>query len=330
MSVRSIRPAQVLTMFIFALGLVYLGWLGYGALPALLPTPTPTPVPQFEADRALALAQAQCDFGPRPSGSPTNRQTGDWIGEVLEAEGWTVETHEFLWNGTPVRNLIAKAGPDDADAGPIMVGAHYDTRLVADQDPDPNRRQEPVIGGNDGASGVAVLLELARVLDKEKLPSEVWLTFFDAEDNGDLPGWELWGIGSTRLAEDLAAAEDLPAAMILLDMIGDEQQLIPFEGNSDPALSQAIFDLAAEMGFGESFPQIAGPAMIDDHIAFIQKGVPSVDLIDFDYPYWHTTADTCDKLNAASLERVGKLLVRVLEEGQVQEVLERREQPSTE
>lgn len=318
---RSVRPAQILTMAVFALALVYLGWLGYGALPALLPTPTPTPIPEFEGENALALAQVQCDFGPRPSGSPANRRTGDWIADELEAQGWAVEAHEFLWNGVPVRNLIAKAGPRGHPAGNVMVGAHYDTRLVADQDPDPGRRQEAVLGGNDAASGVAVLLEMARVLDKDKLPAEVWLTFFDAEDNGNLAGWEEWTIGSTRLAEDMAAAGNLPAAMILIDMIGDTDQRIPFEGNSDPALSQAIWGLAAEMGYGDSFPQTPGPTMIDDHIGFISQGVPSVDLIDFDYPYWHTTADTCDKLSAESLERVGRVLVRLLEEGRVQDVL---------
>lgn len=353
---RSIRPAQVLTMFVFALALVYLGWLGYGALPPLFPTPTPspTPVPVFEAERALALAQKQCDLGPRPSGTLANRQTGDWISQELEAQGWAVETHEFVWNGTPVRNIIAKAGETqgggrvrplgdagtegggdagtegEGGTGAILVGAHYDTRLVADQDPDPNRQGEPVIGGNDGASGVAVLLELARVLDKGKLTSPVWLAFFDAEDNGRLPAWEQWGIGSTRLAEDWAAAGTLPAAMVLLDMIGDEEQRVPMEGNSDPTLSQAIFDLAAEMGYGEWFPPTPGPAMIDDHIAFVQQGVPSVDLIDFDYPYWHTTADTCDKLSGASLERVGNLLRRLLEEGRVEQALLGREQSTSE
>ena len=326
----SIRPAQILSLIVFALALVYLGWLGYGALPALFPaSPTPTPEPVFDSARALALAQAQCDFGPRPTGSPAGRRTGDWISDELKAQGWRVEAHEFTWNGTPVRNIIAKAGPRGHPDSTVMVGAHYDTRLVADQDPDPNRQGEPVLGGNDGASGVAVLLELARVLDKEKLPAEVWLTFFDAEDNGRLPGWEQWGIGSTRLAEDRAAAGTLPAAMILVDMIGDTDQRIPLEGNSDPNLSQALWDLAAELGYAEAFPPVAGPAMIDDHLAFVQQGVPSVDLIDFDYPYWHTTADSCDKLSAASLGRVGQVLETFLEAGRVQAVLDRRNQPST-
>ncbi len=301
-----LRPAQVITLLIFVLALSYLGWVGYGALPQ--PTPTPTPAPVFSGAGALALAQAQCDFGPRPTGSPANRRTGDWIIAQLEAQGWRVETHEFLWNGTPVRNILAQSHPSAGDDF-ILVGAHYDTRLIADQDPDPARRGEPILGGNDGASGVAVLLELARVLDKDRLPRPVWLAFFDAEDNGRIPGWD-WIIGSTRLAETM---EVLPAAMILVDMVGDADQRFLLEGNSDPELARTIWELAARLGYGDVFVPEPGPTVIDDHIGFIRRGVPSVDIIDFEYPYWHTTADTCDKLSAISLERVGRVLETYLE-----------------
>ncbi|MCS7040161.1 MAG: M28 family peptidase [Caldilineales bacterium] len=303
---RHLRLAQVLTLAFFALALSYLGWLGYGALPQ--PTPTPTPAPVFSGQRALALAQAQCDFGPRPTGSPANRRTGDWIITQLEAQGWQVETHEFVWNGTPVRNILAKTGPIIPGAA-ILVGAHYDTRPIADQDPDPARREEPILGGNDGASGVAVLLELARVLDKDRLNRPVWLAFFDAEDNGRIPGWD-WIIGSTRLAEEM---DELPAAMILVDMVGDADQRFPIEGNSDPQLARTLWELAADLGYGDVFVLEPGPTLIDDHVPFIRRGVPSVDIIDFDYPYWHTTADTCDKLSAISLERVGRVLEAYLE-----------------
>ncbi len=318
------RPAQIATITMFLLALLYLGWVGYGLAPKLLPTPTPTPRPApraeprdeaFDAARALSLAQTQCDFGPRPTGSPAGRQTGDWIIEQLRAQGWEVATHEFLWNAAPVRNIIATSGPPQSPPQQtILVGAHYDTRLVADHDPDPARQSEPVLGGNDAASGVAVLLELAHVLDKEKLTKKVMLVFFDAEDNGNLPGWKQWAIGSTRLAEDMAADQSLPAAMILLDMIGDENQRLPFEGNSNPALRQQIWDLAAQLGYADVFLPEPGPTLIDDHIGFVQRGVPSVDIIDFDYPHWHTTADTCDKLSAASLGRVGHVLETYLED----------------
>ncbi|MCO6449786.1 MAG: M28 family peptidase [Caldilineales bacterium] len=291
------------TIALFILALVYLGWLGYGAIPK----PTPTPVPAFDGGRALALAQAQCDFGPRPSGSEANAATGDWILQQLEANGWETETHEFEWNGTPVRNIIGRTGE-----GPVlMVGAHYDTRLFADRDPDPALQSSPVLGGNDGASGVAVLLELARVVDKSKLQNEVWLTFFDGEDNGRIEDWE-WGVGSTRLAQDLA---ELPAGMILLDMIGDRDQRFPFEMNSNPQFSAQIWELAADLGYGNVFIPEPGQPITDDHIAFIERGVPAVDIIDFDYPAWHTTEDTCEQVAAASLARVGHVLEVYLEDG---------------
>lgn len=295
--------ATVAAIALFVLSLAYLGWLGYGAIPK----PAPTPVPTFDGGKALALAQAQCDFGPRPTGSTANDRTGDWILQQLETAGWATETHEFEWNGTPVRNIIAKAGNGPA----LLVGAHYDTRLFADRDPDVSKQDTPVLGGNDGASAVAVLLELARTLDKNRLSNEVWLTFFDAEDNGRIGDWQ-WAIGSTRLAQDL---ENLPAGMILVDMVGDQNQRFPLEGNSDSAFSAQIWELAAELGYGNVFVQEQGQPITDDHVAFVQRGVPAVDIIDLDYPQWHTSDDTCEQLSPASLARVGHVLETYLEEG---------------
>lgn len=306
---RFLTASQVATLLIFVAALAYLGWLGYGVLPKPTPTPTPTPPPVFQGEQALALAQQQCDFGPRATGTPAGWRTGDWIIAQLQTAGWEVETHEFLWNETPVRNIIGRAGPAAAPTPALMLAAHYDTRRIADQDPNPLLRTLPVLGGNDGASGVAVLLELVRVLDRDALPHPVWLAFVDAEDNGSIEGWE-WAIGSTRLAEEM---DPLPAALILVDMVGDTAQRIPFEANSDPRLSQQLWALAAELGYGDVFLPEIGPALIDDHIPFLRRGVPAVDIIDFDYPEWHTTADTCDKLSPASLERVGRLLQTFVE-----------------
>jgi hypothetical protein len=310
---KSLNFVQIGTLLILVLALGYLAWVGYGALPKPEPTPTPEPVLVFEGSAALVLAEAQCDFGPRPTGSPAGWSTGDWIIEQLETAGWQVETDEFDWNGAPVRNIIAKAG----EGTPILVGAHYDTRMIADQDPDPTLRGVPILGGNDGASGVAVLLELARVLDVNDLPNQVWLTFFDAEDNGQIEGWD-WALGSTHLAENL---ETLPAAMILADMVGDADQSLPYEINSHPLLREQLWNLAADLGYGDTFIPEPGPALTDDHLPFARRGVPAVDIIDFDYPFWHTTSDTCGKLSAESLERVGRLLEAYLEQGKLQEIL---------
>ena len=305
----SFATAGVILTFVGALA--YLGWLGYGALPK---PPTPTPVPRlvFSGAEALARAQEQCAFGPRPVGSEAGRKTGDWIIEQLEKAGWQVETDEFEHEGVMVRNIIAKGGQGPA----IMVGAHYDTRPIADQDPDPALRSVPILGANDGASGVAVLLELARTLERDLLPNEVWLTFFDAEDMGRIPGWD-WAVGSTHLAETM---EPLPAAMFLADMVGDADQRFPYELNSDPLLRSHLWSVARNLGYGDVFVRESGPVITDDHIPFLRQGAPAVDIIDFDYPYWHTTADTCDKLSADSLERVGRVLEFYLEEGKLQEL----------
>jgi len=201
--------------------------------------------------------------------------------------------------GHPVENIIAYRGDETPQ---IVLGAHYDSRLVADNDPDPARQNQPVPGANDGASGVAVLLELARVLPKDSPP--VWLVFFDAEDNGRLQGWD-WILGSQAFVDRL---EFQPQAAVIVDMIGDADLNVYIERNSDPQLAQEIWGVAAELGYGQSFIDTPKYSMLDDHTPFLQAGIPAVDLIDFDYPYWHTTADTVDKVSATSLEAVGRTL----------------------
>lgn len=184
----------------------------------------------------------------------------------------------------------------------IILGAHFDSRKYADQDK--SQPTAPVPAANDGASGVAVLLELARVIDAARLKNEVWLAFFDAEDNGDIDGWP-WSVGATHMADSLSTT---PQVVVVLDMIGDADQEIYYEGNSDKTVEKELFDLAAQLGYGRYFIPRERWSMIDDHTPFLSRGFRAVDLIDFDYPYWHTTQDTADKVSAASLERVGRVL----------------------
>jgi Zn-dependent M28 family amino/carboxypeptidase len=166
-----------------------------------------------------------------------------------------------------------------------------------------------VPGANDGASGVAVLLELARAINVDKVHHEVWLAFFDAEDDGQIDGWD-WIVGSTYMANSLSVQ---PQAMILVDMVGDTEQNFYFDGNSDPSLSQKVWAIAAQLGYGDYFIPQVKYSMIDDHTPFVQRGIPSIDIIDFDYPYWHTIADTADKVSPVSLGRVGETLQFFLE-----------------
>jgi glutaminyl-peptide cyclotransferase len=318
-----------LVLLIGFVGLVV--WLGFVVTPgvrSLLPTPAPTapvaptpslsPIPvststatpavsagKFDGPSALQYVQAQMAIGSRPTGSDASRKTGDYIVAQLREQGWQVEEQEFAYRGVQGRNIVGKAG-----AGPVaLIGAHYDTRRLADNDPDPALRTEPVPGANDGASGVAVLLELARVLDKERLKNEVWLTFFDAEDNGRLDGWEFI-VGSQEMVGRLTVK---PEMVVIADMIGDRDQQLYKEQNSNPELVARIWDIAARLGYDEVFLPTAKWSMMDDHTPFLQKGIPAVDLIDFDYPYWHTTQDTTDKVAPDSLERVGRVLQVLLE-----------------
>ena len=279
------------------------------AAPMASPSPTSTieiqaPI-EFDGARAFEHAAAQVAFGPRPIGSAAARETANYIITQLRETGWQTEVQEFEHLGLTVRNLI---GRNAIGQGPVVIlGAHYDTRFEADQDR--SAPTTPVLGANDGASGVSVLLELARALDIDRLQNEVWLAFFDAEDNGGLQGWD-WIVGSTYMATELSID---PLVVIVVDMIGDADQQIYFDRNSDSEWSAQIWATAAELGFQDYFIAEYKYAMLDDHTPFARKDIPAVDIIDFDYPHWHTTGDTLDKLSSESLERVGRTLEQLLE-----------------
>jgi hypothetical protein len=280
------------------------------ATPEPSPSPTATPaLPRtFQGELAYEWVTAQTDLGYRITGTEPNLRAGDMILQELRDLGWEVREQTFTYRDTPVRNLIAWRGEGPA----LMLGAHYDTRRAADME-DPS---VPVLGANDGASGVAVLLELARALDWEEVDNRVYLAFFDAEDNGRLDGWE-WIVGSSYMAEHWGEEGEPPLeAMVLVDMIGDADQQIYYEGNSDPALSETLWTIAGELGYGDRIIPMPRHTIIDDHVPFARRGIPAVDMIDFDYPYWHTTQDTPDKVSAESLEAVGRTLEVWLEEEQ--------------
>jgi glutaminyl-peptide cyclotransferase len=254
----------------------------------------------FDSSRAYADVQTQVAFGPRIPGSQGHAQVREWMRAELESAGWVVEVQQTERMGHPVYNIIAKK---NADAPQIILGAHYDTRMFADNDPDLLKRSEPVPGANDGASGVAVLLELARSLPDETVP--VWLVFFDTEDNGRIEGWD-WILGSRAFAEEIPVR---PQAVVIVDMIGDADLNIYLEQNSNVAIRTEIWSTAEKLGYGEQFINEEKFSMLDDHTPFLEAGIPAVDLIDFDYPYWHTTQDTPDKVTAESLQAVGDTLL---------------------
>jgi hypothetical protein len=277
--------------------LVALAW-GIAACAAGAGQATEEP-PRFDGARALHLVEEQLAFGPRVPGSAAHAQAVEWMAAELEARGWQVDRMPFSPQGQQGINLLASSG--DGESPAILLGAHYDSRPISDHDL--VSPESPVPGANDGASGVAVLLELARVLPEEDPPRPVWLAFFDLEDGGGAAGSD-WILGSRALAANLPAT---PGAAVIVDMIGDADLQIYYELNSDPILRETIWGTAASLGYA-SFIASPGHSMIDDHVPFLERGIPTVLIIDFDYPYYHTTEDTLDKVSAASLEQVGRTL----------------------
>lgn len=287
------RNAVIYLTLIFILLLLVVGWYTASFLTRESESAS------FSGENAYADVKTQVAFGARTPGSEGHAKVREWMRAELESAGWTVEIHESERLGHPIYNLVAKRS---AEAPQIILGAHYDTRFFADNDPDENKRTEPVPGANDGASGVAVLLELARSLPEDTVP--VWLVFFDTEDNGRIEGWD-WILGSRAFAEEIPVR---PRALVIVDMIGDADLNIHFEKNSDPAIREEIWETADQLGYSEVFISTEKFSMIDDHTPFLEAGIPAVDIIDFDYPYWHTTQDTVDKVSAESLHAVGDTL----------------------
>ncbi len=254
---------------------------------------------EFSGAEAFGLVEKQLGFGARVPGSSAHSAFLSWAGEYLRSQGWLVYQDD-VFRGQSIKNLIAEKGSGNRW---ILLGAHFDSRMIADQDPGYPGIQQAVDGANDGASGVAVLMELARVL---QIPDDtrVTLVLFDAEDQGRLSGWE-WIMGSTYYAETLY---QYPEAVVIVDMVGDKDLNLMRERNSDEGLQSKIWQIAATLGYGKVFLDEPGYSMLDDHTPFLKLGIPAVDIIDFDYPFWHTTQDNLNNVSAESLEAVGKTL----------------------
>jgi hypothetical protein len=260
----------------------------------------------FSGPRAMAELVAQVQAGPRIPGTPSAARTLTRIERQVRTWVRDVRREPFEHEGQRMTNLVARLAP--GRGRPILVAAHWDTRRWCDRDPDPRWQATPLPGANDGASGAAVLVELARALSGHPLEHEVRLVWFDGED---------WG----READDMflgarahlrAHLDDPPDWGILLDMVGERGARIPREGFSEaqaPGLLRAIYRRARTLGLSGTFPDVPGQAVLDDHTVFLDRGIPVVDLIDFDYPEWHTHGDTPDRCSAESLEDVGRLVM---------------------
>lgn len=297
--------------------------LSLGLVPALS-SGGETPV--FDGERAMVLLIEQTEMGPRTPGSAGNLLLRNTIIKKAQAGNLQVKTHCFEtvmpMGNSPVElcNIIVSAGPAGCASGDrLWLGAHFDTRPVSDRDPDSSRHEEPLVGANDGASGVAVLLHLMELLSLNAPDVGVDLIFFDGEDSGLSGDVETYCIGSQRLASTLGSFSnplngDCIQGLILLDMIGDAELLIPMEGYSlrnAPEFTELVFIRAMELNLS-AFSMSPGQTVYDDHVPFLQQGIPAVDLIDFNFPQWHTTSDTPDACSPASLEQVGRLVTDIV------------------
>lgn len=254
----------------------------------------------FNAERAYQDVVYQVSLGPRTPGSEAHEKAIDYFRSELQKANWQVDVQYVEVNGQPLKNVIARR----SDVPPkIILGAHYDSRLMADKDPDPKKQQEPVPGANDGASGAAVLLELGRTLPRNSVP--VWLVFFDGEDQGGIPGWEDWSLGARGFVDTFSLK---PRAVVIVDMVGDYNLNIQKEKQSNQRIVDEIWQVANDLGYGQYFLDEQKYTITDDHVPFLEAGIPAVDIIDIQYRYWHTSYDTPDRVSPFSLGVVGSTL----------------------
>jgi len=272
-------------------------------------------VPVFNGDSAYVFLVDQCEIGPRYPGSQGHRQLQRYIVKQLRRFDANVSLQPFSWvltTGDTLHLINIIGNYKKSSRKRILLGAHYDTRPRADRDKEPSSRTKPILGANDGASGVAVLLELARIFKKSEPPVGVDLVFFDGEDYGLEGRIDDYLLGSKYFVTHRKGY--FPLSAIIVDMIGDKDLGIEMEAYSmqaSPGLMEEIFSIAEKLNVRE-FVKRPGPAIIDDHVPFIQVGISAIDLIDFNYPYWHTLEDTPDKCSPASLEAVGKVIVHYI------------------
>ncbi len=288
----------------------------------------------FSGDSAMAYAAAQVAFGPRTPGSASHDDCTRWLASELSRLGADtvsiLESQVVAWDGKtlPVKNIFAQFNPGNQNR--VILLAHYDTRPWADQDNDTDRREQPIDGANDGASGVAVLLEIARNLGIERPDIGVDILLTDCEDYGmrsdvETTGAsdESWCLGSKHFADNLPyKLTDRPRYGILLDMVGARGARFNREYLSAklaPGPTAKVWAMARRLKLDDRFPMEIGGAVTDDHLPLIQAGIPVTDIIENasrstgSFPAsWHTHDDNLDNLDPESMAAAGRVVLNVI------------------
>ena len=319
---------RIFSILFMALALVACG--GKQAPKSVEQPQTPVVVPTFDADSAYHYTAEQVAFGPRVPNSEAHRACGDWLEAELERFGAQVTSQRVTlraYDGTPLyaRNIIGSYKPEMKKR--VLLCAHWDSRPWADADADPKNRYTPILGANDGASGVGVLLEVARQLQAQPTAIGIDIIFFDAEDYGEHADNKepvegvTWCLGSQYWARVPHTADYMARFGILLDMVGGKDARFHREGYSDyfaKHVVDKVWAAAQTCGYGQWFPYAEGGVITDDHLPINQIArIPCIDIIGH-YPEtgfaptWHTMDDTMENIDPTVLRAVGQTVLQVI------------------
>ena len=278
-------------------------------------TPATRLAPQFSADAAFEHLKTQVAFGPRVAGTPGHQRQLEWMTQYLRERADTVYVQSFTHTQTTtgkkfvMSNVMARFNPSATER--VLLVAHWDTRPTADEEANPEDRNQPIAGANDGASGTAVLLEIANMLKQKRPTVGVDILLVDGEDLG--PSGPDMYLGAKHFAAN--AGNYRPLYGVVIDMVGDRDPRFGIEDNSDrmaPEVVQRIWALAEELGYGDVFIRTNVGAIEDDHVPLNQAGIRTADIIDCCAYPWHTTQDNLTNVSPRGLGVVGNVLLELI------------------
>ncbi len=283
-------------------------------------------VPEFNADSAYLFIEKQLEFGPRAPGSEAHQRCAEYLTNTLKRYTANVIVQDFkarrfdskILNG---KNIIASFQPEKRNR--VLLAAHWDSRPFADQDPDPDKHNDAIQGANDGASGVGILIEIARQLSTHETSPGIDIIFFDLEDSGESGNNDTWALGSQYWSRNPHQINYMARYGILLDMVGATDPVFAKEATSmryAPGVMNMVWDKAAKLGYADYFKARSGGSILDDHVVINENlNIPTIDIIDYDenspsgfFEHWHTTNDNLDVIDPISLKIVGRTVLTVI------------------